>query len=383
MIYFDNSATTKPYDEVLDAFVKVSREYYGNPSSLHALGVKAEQLLNQARGQVADILKVDPQEIYFTSGGTESNNLAIKGAAKQYQTRGRHIITTQIEHPSVLQACEDLSKEGYEITYLPVNKAGVVQIDDLKKAVRDDTILVTIMHVNNEVGSIQPVQEIGQWLAQHTNIIFHVDHVQGCTKVPLSLDGAMVDLCTISSHKFHGLKGTGALFIRKGIQLSPLFSGGNQEWKLRSGTENTAGIVAMAKALRMSEEHRRRSTAKIMEVKDYLIHGLSEMEGVSINTISDLSAPHIVNFSHRGMKGEVLVHALEQSGIYVSTTSACSSKKKALSKTLLAMGVKKDDAEGSIRISLSFDNTLSEAATFIQEYRNTASKLNKVIRRSK
>jgi cysteine desulfurase len=379
MIYFDNSATTKPYKEVLDSFVTVSSEFFGNPSSLHGLGVQAEKLLSQAREQTAKLLDVKPTEIYFTSGGTESNNLAIKGTALLYKNKGRHIITTSVEHASVRAAMEQLEEEGYEITYLPVDKKGRVQVDVVEKAIRTDTILISIMQVNNEVGTIQPITEIGEMLKEYPTIIFHVDAVQSIGKVLLTLNNSRVDLCSISAHKFHGLKGTGALYIRDGARLTPLFSGGNQERKIRSGTENVAGAVAMAKALRMTLAKREKGIERMKEIQSLLRIGLNRIDGIQIHTPIDYSAPHILNFSMIGLKSEVVIHALEEKGIYVSTTSACSSKKKTPSKTLLSMGVSESLADSAIRMSLSFDNTIKETKVVIAAIEETSKRLGKVM----
>lgn len=379
MIYFDNSATTKPYKEVLDSFVTVSSEYFGNPSSLHSFGGQAEKLLSQAREQVADLLKVKPNEIYFTSGGTESNNLAIKGAALANRKRGRHIITSSIEHPSVLSAVGQLAEEGFDITCLPVDSSGRVSVQDVQNALRKDTVLVSIMHVNNEVGTIQPIKEIGECLKQHPTVLFHVDGVQAIGKVPVSLYDSRVDFYAASAHKFHGLKGTGVLFIRDGVRITPLFSGGNQERNLRSGTENVAGAVAAAKALRMTLAKSETGIGRMKKVQSLIRAGLTKIEGIQINTPIENSAPHIVNFSLVGIKSEVFIHALEQKGIYVSTTSACSSKKKVASTTLLAMGAQESLAESAIRISLSFDNSEEEALTVIETIEKTVKQLRKVM----
>jgi len=379
MIYFDNSATTKPYKEVLDSFLTVSSEYFGNPSSLHSMGGQAEKLLFQAREQVAKLLNVKSSEIYFTSGGTESNNIAIKGAALLNRNKGRHLITTSVEHASVRAAMEQLEHEGFEITYLPVDENGRVRPNDVEQAIRKDTILISIMQVNNEVGTVQPIKEIGEMKKKHPHILFHVDTVQGIGKVPLSLYESSVDLCSLSAHKFHGLKGTGILFIREGARLAPLFSGGNQERKMRSGTENVAGAVALAKALRMTMGKSETGMERMKKIKSMLRSGLHEIEGVVVHTPIENSAPHIVNFSLSGMKSEVFIHALEQQGVFVSTTSACSSKKKSPSKTLLAMGVSESLAESAIRISLSFDNTEEEAKKAILVMKKTANQLRKVM----
>ncbi|WP_040207624.1 cysteine desulfurase family protein [Neobacillus jeddahensis] len=379
MIYFDNSATTKPYNEVLDSFVTVSSKYFGNPSSLHSMGGQAEKLLSQAREQVAKLLSVRPSEIYFTSGGTESNNIAIKGAALLNRSRGRHLITSSVEHASVMAAMEQLEQVGFEITYLPVDEYGRVSVDDVKNAIRPDTTVISIMQVNNEVGTIQPIKEIGDLLKKYPSILFHVDTVQGIGKVPMNLYENRVDLCSLSAHKFHGLKGTGALFIREGARLAPLFSGGNQERQMRSGTENVAGAVSMAKALRMTMDNSKAGINNMREIQTLLRGELSSFEGVQIHTPINGSAPHIFNFSLNGLKAEVFIHALEQDGIFVSTTSACSSKKKTSSKTLLAMGVPETIADSAFRISLSFANTKEEALMVIAAMKKAANQLRKVM----
>lgn len=380
MIYFDNSATTKPYKEVLDSFIKVSSEYYGNPSSLHGMGGQAERLLMQAREQIAQLMNVQPNEIYFTSGGTESNNLAIKGTALMHRNRGRHIITTAVEHASVSETMAQLRDLGYRITIIPPDNSGIVSVEDIEKEITSETILVSVMHVNNEIGSIQPINEIGKLLKKHSKIVFHVDNVQGIGKVPLDLYEANVDLCTISAHKFHGLKGNGVLFIRDGIRLSPLFSGGNQEWKQRSGTENVAGTVAMAKALRLTMNNKEKFLDRLLSIKKYLVEELAKMEDITVHTPESHSAPHIINFSIKGFKAEVFVHALEEKDIYVSTTSACSSKKAAASSTLIAIGVQEKDAKSAIRVSLTYENTLEEAAAFIEAVKETVNRLREVMK---
>lgn len=380
MIYLDNSATTKPYEEVLDTFLKVSSEYYGNPSSLHEFGSKAEMLLTQARKQMAELLQVKPQEIYFTSGGTESNNLAIKGSAFQFRNRGNHIIISGVEHPSVFEAATSLKQFGFRVSILPVNKEGRVSVKDLEKEITGDTILVSIMHVNNEIGTIQPIEEIGKFLSPYSKVLFHVDYVQGAGKIPLNLKEHHIDLCSISAHKFHGLKGTGLLYVREGVSLSPLLSGGGQEGTYRSGTENVAGIVAMAKAYRLTMERQKKELKHLYEMKEKFFHELKQIEEVILHTPEKHSAPHIINFSVQGFKGEVFVHALEKKGIYVSTTSACSSKKKGISSTLSAMGVDSSTAEGAIRISLSYENTMDEVVRTIEVMKEQIKKLREVMK---
>ncbi|WP_108671302.1 cysteine desulfurase family protein [Peribacillus acanthi] len=380
MIYFDNSATTVPYNEVIHSFVKVSTEYYGNPSSLHGIGAKAERLLSQARSQIAELLEVREREIFFTSGGTEGNNLAIKGIALAHQNRGKHIIISSIEHPSVKLACEQLQSLGFEITALNVDKYGRISVDELEKSIRKDTILVSVMHVNNETGTVQPISEIGKRLKNYSKLLFHVDHIQGVGKVDLNIKDSHIDLCTFSAHKFHGLKGNGFLYVREGVQISPLLSGGNQEMKLRSGTENVAGAVSTAKALRMIKQEMQSSKALLEEIKQYLRSKLEAIEGVVINTPTQFSAPHILNFSLPGMKSEVVIHDLEEKGIYVSTTSACSSKKKTISQTVFAMTNDEAVASSTVRISLSYQNNLNEAKIFIKAVEQTITQLKQVMR---
>lgn len=379
MIYFDNSATTKPYKEAAESYLKVAQQYFGNPSSLHGLGGQAEKLLKQAREQMAKLLRVQVSEVYFTSGGTEGNNLAIKGAAMQHRTRGKHLITTAVEHPSVKMAMEQLKELGFTVSYIPVDCNGRVAAADIEQALTKETILVSVMHVNNEIGTIQPLKEIGELLKQYSKVLFHVDYVQGAGKVELDIIANHIDLCTISGHKFHGLKGTGALYVRSGVQISPLLAGGSQEQGVRSGTENTAGIVAMAKALRLSTEKLYAEQVKMLDIKNYLMNELENMEGTVVNTPKNDSAPHIINFSLPGIKAEVVVHALEEHDIFVSTTSACSSKRKTASTTLTAMGVPEKISQSAIRISLSYDSTMDEAIIFIDALKKTTGKLRKVM----
>ncbi|MFC3883244.1 cysteine desulfurase family protein [Bacillus songklensis] len=383
MIYLDNSATTPPYPEVVDSFSKVSTHYYGNPSSLHQFGMEAENLLTRAREQMAELLGVQSKEIIFTSGGTEGNNLAIKGVAFQYQTRGKHIVTTTIEHDAVHRPLQQLEQLGFDVTYVPVDQHGFVSTEDIESAIRPDTILVSVIHVNNEIGSVQPVIEIGKMLKKHPKVVFHVDHVQGVGKVPLNIREANIHLCTISGHKFHGLKGTGALYIKEGVVLSPLLSGGSQEFQLRSGTENVAGAVALAKALRLTMDHYQKNVHRISAMKEQLIKALEKHDGIVVNTPVEHSAPHIVNITVKGLKAEVFLHSLEKKGIFVSTTSACSSKKKQPSKTLLAMGRSEEEADQAIRISFSYLNIEEDVNYIIQSIFTSIEQLKEVMRDSR
>lgn len=363
MIYFDNSATTMPDQSVLDTFIKASTRFFGNPSSLHFPGMEAERFLERARNQIAVLCQVSADEIIFTSGGTESNNLAVKGAARFYQNRGRHIVTTAIEHPSVFEACRDLEEEGFRVTYVQPGQNGVVKTADIERVMTDDTILVTVMHVNNETGAIQPVEEIGRMLKSYPQTRFHVDAVQGFGKVPLNIKKANIDLLSVSGHKLHGLKGTGFLVKRSRAELVPLLSGGGQEKGIRSGTEHTAAAAALAKTVRLALEEEGSSMQKIT---NWLRQTLELRPEFVIHTPDDQAAPHILNVSVNGVKGEVLVHALEKKGFIVSTTSACSSKQTKPSRTLMAMGIHQDLASSAIRISLSSRNTMEEAEQFIE-----------------
>ncbi|HET7657506.1 MAG TPA: cysteine desulfurase family protein [Bacillales bacterium] len=378
MIYLDNSATTKPYPEVLESYRTVAETFFANPSSVHGKGGEAERLLKQARQIAADLLHVQAKEIVFTSGGTEGDNLAVKGIAFYYRSRGKHLITTEMEHPAVSEAFRQLEELGFEVTYLPAKQDGRVSVSDLEKAIREDTTLVSMIHVNNELGSVQPVEEAGRLLKKYPKIQFHVDHVQGVTKVPLDLIGAGIDLCAISGHKFHGPRGTGLLYVREGANLMPLMSGGAQESGVRAGTENLAGVVAMVKALRISSETGANGVARMWKLNTMLREGLQEVEDVVVNTPKKNAAPHIVNFSVGGIKPEVLIHALEEREIYLSTRSACSSKQEGASPILLAAGIPQKRAETALRISLSFQNSEEDIIETIKAIKEIVPSLRKV-----
>lgn len=364
MIYLDNSATTKPDPSVVESFQQVSATYIGNPSSIHHLGGQAEKLLMSARDQVADLLAVHADEIIFTSGGTEGNNLAIKGIAFEHQDRGKHIITSTIEHPSVYDTCQQLESLGFTITYLPVDKHGVISVADVEQAITDDTILITLMHVNNELGSIQPIEEVGLVAKKHPKIFFHVDDVQGVGKIPLTIAQSGIDCCTFSGHKIHGLKGTGVLYMNRRVTLSPLFHGGNQERGIRSGTENLAGAVSMARALRLIKEKEKNKRHHLYELQAILRQGLEKTPHIVINSPSD-GAAHIMNVSAPGFKPEVIIHKLSEHDIYISTKSACSSKQLDDSRILTACGHDKNRANSALRISLSYDTTKEDIQMFL------------------
>ncbi|QHS23028.1 cysteine desulfurase [Virgibacillus sp. MSP4-1] len=378
MIYLDNSATTSPYPEVLESFRKVSEAYYGNPSSIHQFGGEAEKLLKTSKKQAADLLKINEQELFFTSGGTESNNTAIKGIALKHQNRGRHIITSRVEHPSVLEACAALESLGFRVTYLSVNHEGRIDLDELKRAIDDETILISIMHVNNELGTIQPIKEIADLAAQYPKLFFHVDHVQGLGKIPLDLSHPGIDLCSMSSHKIHGLKGTGALYIQKGTTLFPLLHGGGQESSQRPGTENLAGIVAMVKAMRLTMEKQRHSYHHLEKLSAIIRTALHQDHRIVINSPED-GAPHILNFSIPNFKPEVVIHALGKENIFISTKSACSSKHSDESAVLAACGWGEDRSHFGLRISLSYQNTEEEVREFCKTFIHVLDQLNHVM----
>ena len=361
MIYFDNAATTKIYDDALTSYVQVSQKFFGNPSSLHQLGVDAFQVLTKARAQVASLLSVQPEEIFFTSGGTESNNWAIKGTALEKSVFGKHIITTKIEHPSVLQTCKQLERFGFEVTYLDVDSKGIVSVDQLKESLRKDTILVSVMAVNNEVGAVQPIAEIAKVLEEYPSIHFHVDAVQAVERASQLLAIGRIDLLSLSAHKFHGPRGVGIMYKKFGRKIQALLTGGGQEKGERSTTENLPGIVATTKALRMALEEK----SVTGELRSQLWKELATKPEIRIFSPED-GASHVLCFAIKGVRGEVVVHAFENHGIYISTTSACSSKKADSSSTLYAMDVPTEWATGAVRVSFSNDNTKEEVEQFIK-----------------
>ena len=360
MIYFDNAATTKIYDDALTSYVQVSQKFFGNPSSLHQLGVDAFQVLTKARAQVASLLSVQPEEIFFTSGGTESNNWAIKGTALEKSVFGKHIITTKIEHPSVIQTCKQLERFGFEVTYLDVDSNGIVNVDQLKESIRKDTILVSVMAVNNEVGAVQPIAEIAKVLEEYPSIHFHVDAVQAVERASQLLAIGRIDLLSLSAHKFHGPRGVGIMYKKFGRKIQALLTGGGQEKGERSTTENLPGIVATTKALRMALEEE----SVTGELRSQLWKELATKSEIRIFSPED-GASHVLCFAIKGVRGEVVVHAFENHGIYISTTSACSSKKGDSSSTLYAMDVPTEWATGAVRVSFSNDNTKEEVEQFI------------------
>lgn len=377
MIYFDNSATTKMYPEVLDTYRKVSEQFFGNPSSLHRIGNEADALLQQSRKQIAQLLAVQPDEIFFTSGGTESDNWAIKGTAMEKFHAGKHMIASSVEHPAVSKSLEQLGKLGFEITYLPVDTDGIISVEELGKAIRKDTILVSVMAINNEVGSIQPIEAIGELLENYPWVHFHVDAVQAVGECVPLIQHPRVDLLSLSAHKFHGPKGVGILYKKHGKRIAPLLTGGGQEAGMRSTTENVGGVAAMAKALRMTLENGASSREQEQLVRGKLLAALSEYEDVRIFSPED-GAGHILCFAMKGVRGEVMVHAFESQDIFISTTSACSSRKKGTPYTLGSMGVPLSWSQCAVRISLSGENTQAEADAFIEHFRTLHQQFQKI-----
>ncbi|MQS52242.1 cysteine desulfurase family protein [Companilactobacillus mishanensis] len=368
MIYFDNSATTKIEDSVLKTYNVASQEYFGNPSSLHKLGLKAFELLETSRKKIAELMNFKTHEVFFTSGGTEGNNWIIKGTAFKKREFGKHIITTSIEHPSVMNSMRQLEELGYEVTYLPVDKTGHINVDDLKKAIRDDTILVSTMAVNNEMGAIQPIKEIARVLDNYPSISFHVDAVQAIGKgIEDKIIDPRVDFYTFSGHKFHAPRGIGFIYMKEGKQIEPLMAGGGQEKNLRSGTENTPAIAAMARALRLLKENESAKHDTMLKLKTMLVEHLEKMDNTHVfSKLDDNFAPHIICFTLDGVRGETTVHTFEERDIYISTTSACSSKKGLESSTLKAMSTRENIATSAVRVSLDENNTEAEMNEFLK-----------------
>lgn len=362
-VYLDNSATTRPLPEVVEAMVASLTDNYGNPSSLHNKGLEAEKILKEARRKIADKLAVLPEEIIFTSGGTESNNLAIKGIAYNFQNRGRHLITTEVEHPSVLESFLALEEEGFEVTYLKTDRHGQISLAQLEESITPETILVSIMHVNNELGTIYPLAEIGKLIKEkNPNTFFHADCIQSFGKILLHPASKQLDLLSISGHKIHGPKGIGALYKKKGIELKAQLTGGGQENNYRCGTENVPGIAGLIPALDALPAYTEEKPfdQEMDRLKKHFLKGLKKIKRkVIINSPED-GSPQILNISFPGIKGEVLIHSLAAEGIYVSTGSACHSKSREKSHVLRSIGLSPDVIDGTIRISFSPYNTIEE-----------------------
>lgn len=359
LIYLDHAATTPIRPEVIEAMMPYLTDRFGNASSIYSWGRQARKALDDARAAVAETIGAEFNEVVFTGSGTESDNMAIKGAAWEYRNKGRHIITSNIEHHGVLNTMKSLEKEGYEITYLPVNAQGLICVDDFKQALRDDTILVSIMHANNEIGTIQPIQAIGQIAHEH-GIIMHTDAVQTVGGLEVDVNQLNVDLLSFSAHKFYGPKGAGALYIRKGVRLVPLVHGGNQERRRRAGTENIAGIVGLATALELAVKERPLFFAKIIHLRDKLIDGILQIPYTRLNGSRTERLPNNVNVCFEFIEGESLLLNLDMQGIAGSSGSACTSGSLEPSHVLLALGLKHEIAHGSLRLTIGKDNTEAE-----------------------
>ena len=370
MIYFDNSATTKPYPEALATYTEVVTRIWGNPSSLHNLGSQATRILEASRKQIAELIGKKAEEIYFTSGGTEGDNWILKGVAFEKAPYGKHIIVSDIEHPAIKESAAWLKTQGFEVDYVPVDARGFVKVDALANLLRSDTTLVSVMAVNNEIGSIQPIHDIAALLEDRPTISFHVDAVQALAKVATEVYlPERVDFATFSSHKFHGLRGVGFVYIKEGKKITPLLTGGGQEKEMRSTTENVAGIAATAKALRLSMENQEAFASKTQQMKEVILKELANYPDVTVFSGEDHFAPHILTFGIKGVRGEVVVHAFEEFDIYISTTSACSSKAGKPAGTLIAMGVDKSIAQTAVRLSLDLENDMSQVEQFLTKFK--------------
>ncbi len=361
-VYLDNSATTKAYPEVARLVADIMTEDYGNPSSMHLKGVEAEKYIKYSKKTIANIMKVQEKEIFFTSGGTEADNWALIGTAYANYRAGKHLITTKIEHPAVLQTMEYLKEQGFEITYLPVDRTGRIRLKDLERAIRRDTLLVSIMYVNNEVGAIQPIEEAGALIKRiNPRILFHVDAVQGFGKLKLFPKKWNIDMVSVSGHKIHGPKGVGFLYIDERTKIKPIILGGGQQRNFRSGTENVPGVAGIGKAAELIYRDLAEDTERLYRLKEYFVRELSLMPHIYINGPQDeTGAPHIVSASIAGIRSEVLLHALEEKGVYVSSGSACSSHKHTISATLESMGIEKQLMDSTLRFSFSVFTTKEE-----------------------
>ena len=369
MIYLDNCATTKPYDEVLKTFVEVNNNYYGNPASINKYGKTVNKLLDAARTQVADILGVESDTIYFTSCATESNNIALLGSVEHKKDFGNRIIVSRIEHPSVLETFRELEHRGFILDYVNVDENGFIDLEHLKSLLTKETILVSVMHVNNIFGAIQPIEGIVEILKEYPKIHFHVDGVQGVLKEKIDL--TMIDSYSISAHKFHGLKGVGVLYLKSRRTTHNITFGGGQENGLRSGTVNVPGAVSLAKALRLTQEKVNDVKEKHYEYKKLIVDELSAIEHVIINSpLQNDFVDSIINISLPKIKGEAIINALNERGIMVSTTSACSSRTFHLNEALYARGLSRENIEGSIRVSFSYETKLEEVKKFIEVFKD-------------
>lgn len=378
MIYLDNAATTKVDKEVFEAMEPYFQEFYGNPSSIYTFAGKSKKEIEDARRTVAEFIGAKPKEIYFTSGGSESDNWAIKGAALARQDKGKHIITSKIEHHAILHTCEFLEKQGFEVSYIDVDENGVIKLEELKKAIREDTILISVMFANNEIGTIQPIQEIGE-IAHEKGIIFHTDAVQAYGHVPINVDELHIDILSASGHKINGPKGIGIMYLRDSIKIETLIHGGAQERGRRGGTYNTPGIVGFGKATQIAAERMEKRRAHETELRDYLIEQVrKEVPYTKLNGHRTQRLSNNVNFSFRFIEGESLLIMLDRKGIYGSSGSACTSGSLDPSHVLLAIGLPHEIAHGSLRLTLSEDNTKEEMDYVVEQLKEIVDKLRKM-----
>lgn len=381
-IYLDNCSTTKPRKEVIDEMLDALQNHYGNPSSLHRLGLNAEKRIEHSRRIIADALKVKPEEIYFTSGATESNNMAINSIIDKYSRFGKHIITTAIEHPSVYNVIKKLEERGYDVTYLKVDENGIISLDELANSIREDTILISIMQVNNEIGSIQPTWKVKDIIKEKkSKAVLHVDGVQAFGKIPIKLKNWGIDAFSISGHKLHGPKGIGVLYIDNNLKLNPIIYGGGQERGFRSGTENVPGIIGLGKAVEIMNKNFEKEQNHVRDLKLYFIDRLQEIDKIRINSLDKYSSPYILNVSFEHVRGEVLLHYLEKKGIYVSTTSACSSKSHKESRVLKELGLTDLQIEGAIRFCFSYEITKEDIDYTIDVLKDSVKEIRQVTMR--
>lgn len=381
-VYLDNSATTKCFPEVVEVINRMMLNEYGNPSSMHLLGLEAEKNIRQATKTIAGILKVNEKEIIYTSGGTESDNLAIIGTAMAYNRSGKHIITTAIEHAAVLSCMKFLQTQGFEITYLKTDSEGRISLKELEEAIREDTILVSIMGVNNEIGTIEPIEEAGRIIKERNpKTLFHVDAVQMFGKMNIYPKRMKIDFLAVSGHKIHGPKGVGFLYVNESARIRPVILGGGQQKGMRSGTENVPGVMGLAKACEMVYATLPEDVERMYGQREYFIRKITQYEGIIINGAKEKTAPHIVSVSVKGVRAEVLLHALEEKGVYISAGSACSSNKPAVSETLKAIGVEKDLLDATVRFSFSTYTTNEEIDYAVKAVGDVIGILRRFVRR--
>ena len=377
MIYLDNAATTPLLQEVLDEMLPYIKERYGNPSSIHKMGREANNALHLARKRISSLIN-SKSAVVFTSGATETNNLALKGYANSMKKKGNHIITSSIEHEAILEPCKELERNGFDVTYLPVDKYGIIDLDALKNAISDKTILISIMFANNEVGTIQPVKDIAEIAHKH-DIVFHTDAVQAVGKIPVDVQSLGIDMITLSAHKMYGPKGVGALCINNDLEIEPVMHGGGQEGQIRSGTQNVAGIVGMGKAAELALQHMDEYASHVKELRDVLIDSvLNKIKYSKLNGHPVQRLPNNAHFTFLGVNGEDLIIKLDENGIEASTGSACSVQKQKASHVLKAMGLSHEEVTGSLRLTLGIQNTLEEIGATVNAFVEIVSELRKV-----